>query len=90
LHAPPKELRCPVLLNGNVFSAAQAQQLLAETERARPDDRAAAQSAIRGCSGQIRAQCRGEKQMPAVARYTATVMIGAGNFRRWSPDERSS
>jgi tRNA-dihydrouridine synthase len=26
-----KELRCPVLLNGNVFSAAQAKQLLAET-----------------------------------------------------------
>jgi tRNA-dihydrouridine synthase len=25
------ELRCPVLANGNVFSAAQAQQLLAET-----------------------------------------------------------
>jgi len=27
-----KEMRCPVLLNGNVFSAAQAQQLLAETK----------------------------------------------------------
>jgi tRNA-dihydrouridine synthase len=26
-----KELRCPVILNGNVFSAAQAKQLLAET-----------------------------------------------------------
>ena len=26
-----KEMRCPVLLNGNVFSAAQAKQLLAET-----------------------------------------------------------
>ena len=26
-----KEMRCPVLLNGNVFSAAQARQLLAET-----------------------------------------------------------
>jgi tRNA-dihydrouridine synthase len=27
-----KELKCPVLLNGNVFSAAQAKQLLAETK----------------------------------------------------------
>jgi tRNA-dihydrouridine synthase len=55
-----KELRCPVLLNGNVFSAAQAQQLLAETG---VRGLMIGRGAIRNpwLFGQIRAQLRGEK-----------------------------
>jgi tRNA-dihydrouridine synthase len=60
-----KELRCPVLLNGNVFSAAQAQQLLAETG---VRGLMIGRGAIRNpwLFGQIRAQLRGEKiKLPA-------------------------
>ena len=55
-----KELRCPVLLNGNVFSAAQAQQLLAETG---VRGLMIGRGAIRNpwLFDQIRAQLRGEK-----------------------------
>ena len=55
-----KELRCPVLLNGNVFSAAQAQQLLAETGVC---GLMIGRGAIRNpwLFDQIRAQLRGEK-----------------------------
>jgi tRNA-dihydrouridine synthase B len=35
-----RELKCPVLANGNVFSAAQAQQIAGGNRRARIDDRA--------------------------------------------------
>ena len=55
-----RELSCPVLLNGNVFSAAQAQQLLAETGVC---GLMIGRGAIRNpwLFEQIRAQLRGEK-----------------------------
>jgi tRNA-dihydrouridine synthase len=55
-----KEMKCPVLLNGNVFSAAQAQQLLAETK---VRGLMIGRGAIRNpwLFDQIRAQLRGEK-----------------------------
>ena len=55
-----KALRCPVLLNGNVFSAAQAEQLLAETG---VRGLMIGRGAIRNpwLFAQIRAQLRGEK-----------------------------
>jgi tRNA-dihydrouridine synthase len=55
-----RELRCPVLLNGNVFSAAQAEQLLAETG---VRGLMIGRGAIRNpwLFDQIRAQLRGEK-----------------------------
>jgi tRNA-dihydrouridine synthase len=55
-----RELRCPVLLNGNVFSAAQAQQLLAETG---VRGLMIGRGAIRNpwLFDQIRVQLRGEK-----------------------------
>ena len=55
-----KELHCPVLLNGNVFSAPQAQQLLAETG---VRGLMIGRGAIRNpwLFDQIRAQLRGEK-----------------------------
>jgi tRNA-dihydrouridine synthase len=54
-----KELRCPVLLNGNVFSAAQAKQLLAETQ---VRGLMIGRGAIRNpwLFGQIRCELRGE------------------------------
>jgi tRNA-dihydrouridine synthase len=60
-----RELRCPVLLNGNVFSAAQAQALLAETGAR---GLMIGRGAIRNpwLFGQIRQQLRGEKiRLPA-------------------------
>ncbi len=55
-----KELKCPVLLNGNVFSAAQAKQLLAETK---VRGLMIGRGAIRNpwLFEQIRAELRGEK-----------------------------
>jgi tRNA-dihydrouridine synthase len=55
-----KEMRCPVLLNGNVFSAAQAKQLLAETK---VRGLMIGRGAIRNpwLFDQIRAELRGEK-----------------------------
>jgi tRNA-dihydrouridine synthase B len=55
-----KEMRCPVLLNGNVFSAAQAKQLLAETK---VRGLMIGRGAIRNpwLFEQIRAELRGEK-----------------------------
>jgi tRNA-dihydrouridine synthase len=55
-----RELRCPVLLNGNVFSAAQAQALLAETGAR---GLMIGRGAIRNpwLFDQIRRQIRGEK-----------------------------
>ena len=55
-----KEMRCPVLLNGNVFSAAQAKQLLAETG---VRGLMIGRGAIRNpwLFDQIRAELRGEK-----------------------------
>jgi len=55
-----RELKCPVLANGNVFSAAQAQALLAETGVC---GLMIGRGAIRNpwLFGQIRAQLRGEK-----------------------------
>jgi len=54
-----KELKCPVLLNGNVFSAAQAKRLLAET---RVRGLMIGRGAIRNpwLFDQIRAELRGE------------------------------
>ena len=63
-----KEMRCPVLANGNVFSAAQAQQLLAETG---VRGLMIGRGAIRNpwLFEQIRAQLRGEKiKLPAGPR----------------------
>ena len=60
-----KEMKCPVLLNGNVFSAAQAKQLLAETK---VRGLMIGRGAIRNpwLFGQIRAGLRGEKvRLPA-------------------------
>jgi tRNA-dihydrouridine synthase len=60
-----KEMRCPVLLNGNVFSAAQAKQLLAETK---VRGLMIGRGAIRNpwLFEQIRAELRGEKiKLPA-------------------------
>jgi len=60
-----RELRCPVFANGNVFSAAQAQQLLAETGA---HGLMIGRGAIRNpwLFDQIRAQFRGEKiKLPA-------------------------
>jgi tRNA-dihydrouridine synthase len=60
-----RELRCPVLANGNVFSAAQAQELLAETGAR---GLMIGRGAIRNpwLFDQIRAQLRGEKiKLPA-------------------------
>jgi tRNA-dihydrouridine synthase len=60
-----KEMHCPVLLNGNVFSAAQAQQLLAETGAR---GLMIGRGAIRNpwLFAQIRAQLRGETvKLPA-------------------------
>ena len=55
-----KEMKCPVLLNGNVFSAAQAKQLLAETK---VRGLMIGRGAIRNpwLFDQIRAELRGEK-----------------------------
>jgi tRNA-dihydrouridine synthase len=55
-----KELKCPVLLNGNVFSATQAKQLLAETKGR---GLMIGRGAIRNpwLFDQIRAELRGEK-----------------------------
>jgi tRNA-dihydrouridine synthase B len=55
-----RELKCPVLLNGNVFSAAQAKQLLAETK---VRGLMIGRGAIRNpwLFDQIRAELRGEK-----------------------------
>jgi len=55
-----RELKCPVLANGNVYSAAQAQQLLAETGAR---GLMIGRGAIRNpwLFDQIRAQLRGEK-----------------------------
>ena len=55
-----KEMKCPVLLNGNVFSAAQAKQLLAETK---VRGLMIGRGAIRNpwLFGQICAELRGEK-----------------------------
>jgi tRNA-dihydrouridine synthase len=57
-----RELRCPVLLNGNVFSAAQAKQLLAETK---VRGLMIGRGAIRNpwLFDQIRAELRGDKFM---------------------------
>ena len=62
-----KELRCPVLANGNVFSAAQAQQLLAET---RVRGLMIGRGAIRNpwLFDQVRAELRGEKIKLPVGR----------------------
>jgi tRNA-dihydrouridine synthase len=62
-----KELRCPVLLNGNVFSAAQAKQLLAETT---VRGLMIGRGAIRNpwLFDQIRAELRGEKIMLPTGR----------------------
>jgi tRNA-dihydrouridine synthase len=60
-----KEMKCPVLLNGNVFSAAQAKQLLAE---AKVRGLMIGRGAIRNpwLFDQIRAELRGEKvKLPA-------------------------
>ena len=60
-----KEMNCPVLLNGNVFSAAQAKQLLAETK---VRGLMIGRGAIRNpwLFDQIRAELRGEKaKLPA-------------------------
>jgi tRNA-dihydrouridine synthase len=60
-----RELRCPVLANGNIFSAAQAQRLLAETGGR---GLMIGRGAIRNpwLFEQIRTQLRGEKiQLPA-------------------------
>ena len=60
-----REMRCPVLANGNVFSAAQAQQLLTETG---VRGLMIGRGAIRNpwLFDQIRAQLRGEKiKLPA-------------------------
>jgi tRNA-dihydrouridine synthase len=60
-----KELKCPVLANGNVHSAAQAKQLLAETG---VRGLMIGRGAIRNpwLFGQIRAELRGEKiKLPA-------------------------
>lgn len=55
-----REMRCPVLLNGNVFSAAQAKQLLAETKvRGLMIGRGAIRSPW--LFEQIRCELRGEK-----------------------------
>ena len=55
-----REMKCPVLLNGNVFSAAQAKQLLAETKVC---GLMIGRGAIRNpwLFDQIRAELRGEK-----------------------------
>ena len=62
-----RSLRCPVLANGNVFSAAQAQQLLAETG---VRGLMIGRGAIRNpwLFDQIRAQLRGEKVNLPVGR----------------------
>jgi tRNA-dihydrouridine synthase len=62
-----RELKCPVLANGNVFSAAQAQQLLAETDAR---GLMIGRGAIRNpwLFDQIRAQLRGEKIKLPVGR----------------------
>jgi tRNA-dihydrouridine synthase B len=60
-----REMRCPVLLNGNVFSAAQAGRLLAETG---VRGLMIGRGAIRNpwLFGQIRAELRGDKiKLPA-------------------------
>ena len=56
-----RELKCPVLANGNVLSAAQAQAIAGGNRRARLDDRARRASAIRGCSTRSARSLRGEK-----------------------------
>ena len=62
-----RELKCPVLANGNVFSAAQAQTLLAETGvRGLMIGRAAIRNPW--LFDQIRAQLRGEKIKLPVGR----------------------
>jgi len=62
-----RELKCPVLLNGNVFSAAQAKQLLAETG---VRGLMIGRGAIRNpwLFDQIRAELRGEKIKLPVGR----------------------
>ena len=62
-----RSLRCPVLANGNVYSAAQAQQLLTETG---VRGLMIGRGAIRNpwLFGQIRAQLRGEKVKLPVGR----------------------
>ena len=62
-----RELKCPVLLNGNVFSAAQAKQLLAETK---VRGLMIGRGAIRNpwLFDQIRAELRGEKIKLPVGR----------------------
>jgi tRNA-dihydrouridine synthase len=62
-----KELRCPVLLNGNVFSATQAKRLLAETN---VRGLMIGRGAIRNpwLFDQIRAELRGEKVNPPAGR----------------------
>ena len=55
-----KQMKCPVLLNGNVFSAAQAKQLLAETQvRGLMIGRGAIRN--QWLFDQIRAELRGDK-----------------------------
>jgi tRNA-dihydrouridine synthase B len=62
-----RELKCPVLANGNVFSAAQAQQLLVETGAR---GLMIGRGAIRNpwLFDQIRAQLRGEKMNSPTGR----------------------
>ena len=62
-----RELSCPVLANGNVFSAAQAKQLLTETK---VRGLMIGRGAIRNpwLFDQISAEMRGEKIAPAVPR----------------------
>ena len=62
-----RELKCPVLANGNVFSATQAQQLLAETGAR---GLMIGRGAIRNpwLFDQLRAQLRGEKIKLPVGR----------------------
>ena len=68
-----RELKCPVLLNGNVFSAAQAQQLVAVTG---VRGLMIGRGAIRNpwLFDQIRAQMRGEKIKLPVGRDVLTYV----------------
>lgn len=68
-----RELRCPVMLNGNVFSAAQAKQLLAET---RVRGLMIGRGAIRNpwLFDQIRAELRGDPfRLPAGREVLAYI-----------------